>query len=183
MVLRPHVREFLQAMAKIYEVHVCLFYTWNFNINVCFMSKMLHLFFYVHCSCLYILVLKKNTLRRSWRSLILRRSSSGNSAFDFLANLTFPIFKRHWGVLIRFFSCRHRLYQDDCACVLGHYIKDLSILGRDLTKTVVLDNAPHTYPYHVRKTLFMVLCVHKSAVLRWFLHYVCWFCSLWTRYP
>lgn len=48
--------------------------------------------------------------------------------------------------------CSHRLYQDECACVLGHYIKDLSILGRDLTKTVVLDNAPHTYPYHVSIT-------------------------------
>ncbi|KAJ0065640.1 hypothetical protein NL108_014757, partial [Boleophthalmus pectinirostris] len=43
---------------------------------------------------------------------------------------------------------RHRLYQDDCSCVLGHYIKDLTILGRDLSKTVVLDNAPHTYPHH-----------------------------------
>lgn len=44
---------------------------------------------------------------------------------------------------------RHRLYQEDCICVQGHYIKDLSILERDLAKTVVLDNAPHTYPYHV----------------------------------
>ncbi|KAM3619840.1 uncharacterized protein V6R79_014424 [Siganus canaliculatus] len=48
---------------------------------------------------------------------------------------------------------RHRLYQDDCACVLGHYIKDLSVLGRDLAKTVVLDNAPHTYPYHLMNTI------------------------------
>ncbi|XP_029987265.1 CTD small phosphatase-like protein 3 [Sphaeramia orbicularis] len=48
---------------------------------------------------------------------------------------------------------RHRLYQEDCACVLGHYIKDLSVLGRDLTKTVVLDNAPHTYPYHLMNTI------------------------------
>lgn len=44
---------------------------------------------------------------------------------------------------------RQRLYQEDCSCVLGHYIKDLSVLGRDLAKTVVLDNAPHTYPHHV----------------------------------
>ncbi|XP_051957741.1 CTD small phosphatase-like protein 2 isoform X1 [Xyrauchen texanus] len=44
---------------------------------------------------------------------------------------------------------RHRLYQDDCACVLGHYIKDLSVLERDLSKTVILDNAPHTFPYHL----------------------------------
>ncbi|XP_077573254.1 CTD small phosphatase-like protein 3 [Stigmatopora nigra] len=48
---------------------------------------------------------------------------------------------------------RHRLYQDECACVLGHYIKDLSILKRDLRKTVVLDNAPHTYPYNLMNTL------------------------------
>ncbi|XP_076880526.1 CTD small phosphatase-like protein 2-A isoform X3 [Brachyhypopomus gauderio] len=44
---------------------------------------------------------------------------------------------------------RHRLYQDDCACVRGHYIKDLAILERDLSKTVILDNAPHTFPYHL----------------------------------
>ncbi|XP_016431009.1 CTD small phosphatase-like protein 2-A [Sinocyclocheilus rhinocerous] len=44
---------------------------------------------------------------------------------------------------------RHRLYQDDCACVLGHYIKDLTVLERDLSKTVILDNAPHTFPYHL----------------------------------
>lgn len=50
---------------------------------------------------------------------------------------------------LMFFPFRHRLHQDDCACVLGHYIKDLSVLGRDLAKTVVLDNTPHTYPYHV----------------------------------
>lgn len=48
---------------------------------------------------------------------------------------------------------RHRLYQDDCSCVLGHYIKDLNILGRDLAKTVVLDNAPHTYPHHLMNTI------------------------------
>ncbi|XP_046906239.1 CTD small phosphatase-like protein 3 [Hypomesus transpacificus] len=44
---------------------------------------------------------------------------------------------------------RHRLYQVDCTCVLGHYVKDLGVLQRDLAKTVVLDNAPHTYPYHL----------------------------------
>lgn len=48
---------------------------------------------------------------------------------------------------------RQRLYQDDCSCVLGHYIKDLSVLGRDLAKTVVLDNAPHTYPHHLMNTI------------------------------
>ncbi|KAJ8274035.1 hypothetical protein COCON_G00086600 [Conger conger] len=44
---------------------------------------------------------------------------------------------------------RHRLYQEDCLCIQGHYVKDLGLLQRDLSKTVVLDNAPHTFPYHV----------------------------------
>ncbi|KAJ7993340.1 hypothetical protein DPEC_G00271410 [Dallia pectoralis] len=48
---------------------------------------------------------------------------------------------------------RHRLYQHDCTCVLGHYVKDLGVFARDLTKTVVLDNAPHTYPYHLMNML------------------------------
>ncbi|XP_053708331.1 CTD small phosphatase-like protein 3 isoform X1 [Synchiropus splendidus] len=48
---------------------------------------------------------------------------------------------------------RHRLYQEDCVCLLGHYIKDLSVISRDLAKTVVLDNSPHTYPYHLMNTV------------------------------
>ncbi|MEQ2239833.1 hypothetical protein ILYODFUR_008692, partial [Ilyodon furcidens] len=93
MILRPHVREFLQAMAKIYELFV---YT---------------------CA------------KKEYAEKILEILDPQKKLF------------------------RHRLYQDDCACVLGHYIKDLNILGRDLTKTVVLDNAPHTYPYHLMNTI------------------------------
>lgn len=49
-----------------------------------------------------------------------------------------------------FVHLSHRLYQQNCCCVLGHYVKDLSVLQRDPMRTVILDNAPHTYPYHVR---------------------------------
>lgn len=93
MILRPHVKEFLQAMAKIYELFV---YT---------------------CA------------KKEYAEKILDILDPQRKLF------------------------RHRLYQDDCACVLGHYIKDLSILGRDFSKTVVLDNAPHTYPYHLMNTI------------------------------
>lgn len=93
MILRPHVKEFLQSMAKIYELFV---YT---------------------CA------------KKEYAEKILNILDPQRKLF------------------------RHRLYQDDCACVLGHYIKDLSVLGRDLTKTVVLDNAPHTYPYHLMNTI------------------------------
>ncbi|KAF3835270.1 hypothetical protein F7725_027828 [Dissostichus mawsoni] len=87
MILRPHVKEFLQAMAKNYEMFV---YT---------------------CA-------KKEYAEKIWTSWTRRENCS-----------------------------------DDCACVLGHYIKDLGVLGRDLAKTVVLDNAPHTYPYHLMNTI------------------------------
>ncbi|XP_075466303.1 CTD small phosphatase-like protein 2 [Ascaphus truei] len=44
---------------------------------------------------------------------------------------------------------RHRLFQEDCVCVAGHYVKDLRILQRDLTKTITLDSVPLTIPYNV----------------------------------
>ncbi|XP_068445970.1 CTD small phosphatase-like protein 3 [Clinocottus analis] len=93
MILRPHVKEFLQSMAKIYELFV---YT---------------------CA------------KKEYAEKILNILDPQRKLF------------------------RHRLYQDDCACVLGHYIKDLGILGRDPAKTVILDNAPHTYPYHLMNTI------------------------------
>ncbi|MEE6487623.1 hypothetical protein FKM82_014958 [Ascaphus truei] len=44
---------------------------------------------------------------------------------------------------------RHRLFQEDCVCVAGHYVKDLRVLQRDLTKTITLDSVPLTIPYNV----------------------------------
>ncbi|CAJ1060858.1 CTD small phosphatase-like protein 2 [Xyrichtys novacula] len=93
MILRPHVREFLQSMAKIYELFV---YT---------------------CA------------KKEYAKKILNILDPQRKLF------------------------RHCLYQEDCSCVLGHYVKDLNVLGRDLAKTVVLDNSPHTYPYHLMNTI------------------------------
>mmetsp|Transcript_2806 Transcript_2806/g.6252 ORF Transcript_2806/g.6252 Transcript_2806/m.6252 type:complete len:318 (+) Transcript_2806:188-1141(+) len=43
---------------------------------------------------------------------------------------------------------RHRLFRESCTQYQGNYVKNLSLLGRDLQHTVIVDNSPLSYLFH-----------------------------------
>lgn len=42
----------------------------------------------------------------------------------------------------------HRLFRESCVYHDGHYVKDLSLLNRDVSQCIIVDNSPMSYIFH-----------------------------------
>jgi len=45
-------------------------------------------------------------------------------------------------------TIRHRIFRESCVYYEGNYVKDLSLIDRDLSQSIIVDNSPASYIFH-----------------------------------
>ena len=58
---------------------------------------------------------------------------------------------------------RYRLYRNSCKFRRGVYVKDLSRLGRDLSKTIIIDNIAENYEVQVNNGINILSWFHSMS--------------------
>ena len=58
---------------------------------------------------------------------------------------------------------RFRLYRNSCKFRKGVYVKDLSRLGRDLSKTIIVDNIAENYELQINNGVNILSWFHSLA--------------------
>jgi RNA polymerase II subunit A small phosphatase-like protein len=48
---------------------------------------------------------------------------------------------------------RYRLFREHCVQYEGNYVKDLSLLDREISQTIIIDNSPMSYLFHPRNAI------------------------------
>ena len=47
----------------------------------------------------------------------------------------------------------HRLFRESCVYDRGNYVKDLSKLGREMKRTIIIDNSPASYLFQPQNAI------------------------------
>lgn len=50
-------------------------------------------------------------------------------------------------------AIRYRLFRDSCTEISGKFVKDLSLLGRDLKRVIIVDDNPNAYMLHPQNAI------------------------------
>jgi CTD small phosphatase-like protein 2 len=131
-----------------------LFHGVNYQVNVRLRPYLDEFFKRIHG---HFEVIVFTASQKVYANELLDRIDPGTSSPVFLAPSAFLIYlSSHtivpFPVVFSFTErkyIQHRLFRESCLAVEGNFLKDLHVLGRDLTKTVLVDNSPHAFGYQV----------------------------------